>query len=371
MGLDWQHRRRTTFPGARRGRGHDPRPGAPPSEALNNAVHTYTVTSKFTGNTGVTTHGTSAPPATVNFFATDFSGTCDGINSGGFTGNDCFWQADMIISCTFMSNFFSQHPTGGVGSPPFISSIQPGSAAAGSTVSVSINGGNFGFSPGVLILDETGAAAPISVSNVVRQSAALITATFTIAPNTPSAPYDVFVNIPSQEGAEPVTNPVTFIVTPATCAVPTNFRRVNWTGLPDGTIFIQYTWDSSTGKRADLAACAIAEIVNYPGTSNPYEWPRPPFGDSSRNPTSLGGRGSNSTFTDQHFPPKQWVKPYIPAAFDANQTYQYVCPCANGGNQVPLASYKITRAVKTNPDSTFRYEVTKSSGESNTLNPLP
>jgi hypothetical protein len=66
-------------------------------------------------------------------------------------------------------------------------------------------------------------------------------------------------------------------------------------------------------------------------------------------------------------PPGSWVKPYAPASFTANQTYQYVCPCVNSGNQNTLGKYTITRSVTENSDGTFEYTITKSSGESATL----
>jgi len=155
------------------------------------------------------------------------------------------------------------------------------------------------------------------------------------------------------------------------CAVPTNFRRTNWTGAADGTLTITYAWDSSSGKQSDLSSCTIGEYVTYPGTANPYTWPRPPFGQQTPNPTSVSGSGANAGFTDTQSPPGQWITPYITASFTANQTYQYVCPCANGGNQVRMASYTVTRSVTKNSDGTYEYTITKSSGESATRDPLP
>jgi len=111
--------------------------------------------------------------------------------------------------------------------------------------------------------------------------------------------------------------------------------------------------------------------VTYPGSSGTYTWPRPPFGQTSANPTTSGFNVALGTFTDKHLPPSSWIKPYIAASFKANQTYQYVCPCVNGGNQAQLAQYTITRSVTQNSNGTYMYTVTKSSGESATLNPLP
>lgn len=156
----------------------------------------------------------------------------------------------------------------------------------------------------------------------------------------------------------------------ATCAVPINFRKELAAALPDGTLSIRYAWDSSTGVRADLAGCVIAELVEYPGSYGTYTWPRPPFGSQTPNPDSHSGNGANGIFLDKHYPPTSWVTPYIAASFQASQLYQYVCPCANGGNQVHLANYTITRAVTRNTDGTYKYTVTKGA-DSATLNPLP
>ncbi len=154
------------------------------------------------------------------------------------------------------------------------------------------------------------------------------------------------------------------------CAVPTNFRATNSFQSPDGTLNISYAWGASTGSVADLSACQLAEYVVYPG-GNPYTWPRPPFGQSGPNPATISGVPTSGYFLDQHKPPSSWIQPYIPASFTANQVYQYVCPCANGGNQVHLGEYSITRSVTQRSDGWYKYTVTKSSGESATLDPLP
>jgi len=179
------------------------------------------------------------------------------------------------------------------------------------------------------------------------------------------------VSVPTSDGGGPlVSNSKSFTVT--ACASVTAFQRKSWTPIPStGELDITYTWSSSTGNLSDLAACQQSEYVTYPGNSSTYTWPRPPFGQTSANPTSVGGNASNGTFTDKHLPPGSWVKPYIAASFTANQTYQYVCPCVNSGNQNTLAQYTITRSVTQNSGGSFKYTITKSSGESATLNPLP
>jgi hypothetical protein len=208
----------------------------------------------------------------------------------------------------------------------------------------------------------------ITVSGVtVSTDGTLINALFTIPPGTAAGSYSVSVSVPN---VSKPSNSVTFTVT--ACASVTNFQRESWTPIPTtGELDIFYTWSSSTGKQTDLAACQLAEYVTYPGTGSTYTWPRPPFGQVDANPTPGGGGGANSVYLDKHLPPGSWIKPYLTATFPANQTYQYVCPCVNGGNQVPLGQYTITRSVTKNSDGTYTYTVTKSSGESATLKTLP
>ncbi len=250
---------------------------------------------------------------------------------------------------------------------PQITSIVPSTGQVGGSSAVAISGSNFGAGSTVNVTP-TG----VGVSGVtVSPDGTLINALFTIPAGTTAGPYSVSVSVPSGDGGGSLpSNTVTFTVT--ACASVTNFQRQSWIAKPTtGELDITYTWGSSTGNQSDLAACQLAEYVTYPGSGGTYTWPRPPFGQVTANPTPGGGNGANSAFVDQHLPPGSWVKPYIAASFQANQTYQYVCPCVSGGNQVQLGQYTITRSVTQNSDGTYKYTVTKSSGESATLNPLP
>ena len=54
------------------------------------------------------------------------------------------------------------------------------------------------------------------------------------------------------------------------CATPTNFAISSESNLSDGSLFFTYTWSSSTGNQADLAACTVGETVFYPGILRPH-----------------------------------------------------------------------------------------------------
>jgi hypothetical protein len=250
--------------------------------------------------------------------------------------------------------------------PPQIISIVPSTGQAGGSSQVAVSGSGFGPGSAINI-----SPAGIQVSAVtVSTDGTLINAVFTIPAGTVPGAYTVSVSVPNGDGGSVSSNGVTFTVT--ACASVTNFTRQSWVAKPaTGELDITYTWSSSTGKQSDLAACQLAEYVTYPGAPGTYTWPRPPFGQATANPTPGGGSAANSVYIDQHLPPVSWIKPYIAASFTANQTYQYVCPCVNGGSQVQLGQYTITRSVTQNSDGSYMYTVTKSSGESATLNPLP
>ncbi|HKI26418.1 MAG TPA: IPT/TIG domain-containing protein [Candidatus Sulfotelmatobacter sp.] len=250
---------------------------------------------------------------------------------------------------------------------PQIDSISPSTGQAGGTSPVVISGSGFGASPSLNV-----SPSGIQTSGLtVDATGNTISAVFNVPAGIQPGPFSVSVSVPSSDGGGSQTsNSVTFTVT--SCATPSNFQRQNWTAnASTGELDITYAWSSSTGNTSDLAACTMAEYVTYPGTGATYTWPGPPFGQQSPNPTALSQSGANTFSLDKHLPPGSWVKPYIAASFTANQVYQYVCPCANGGNQVHIANYTITRSVTKNSDGTYRYTVTKSSGESATRNPLP
>jgi hypothetical protein len=157
------------------------------------------------------------------------------------------------------------------------------------------------------------------------------------------------------------------------CPVPTNFRQTN-VGASAGVLFFSYTWDSSTGNRADLADCTIHEHVTYPG-SNPYSPPSPPFYSQGQipNPTILPdppvpatdeGMGDIHSHAGTFSP---FETPYSAASVTATQHYRYVCPCANGGQPVNLLGpLSITRSVSI-VGSDWTYTITKPTGGQSSL----
>jgi len=274
------------------------------------------------------------------------------------------WTFSPTNGCHSTPDHFTPAGTGTVFG---ITGIVPSTGQAGGVSAVAISGSGFGATPTINVTP-----VGIQVSGVtVSSDGTLINASFTIPSGATIGPYSVNVSVLGTDGGPTQTsNSVTFTVT--ACASITNFARQSWRTIPStGELDITYSWQSSTGKLSDLAACQQSEYVTYPGSPGTYTWPRPPFGQTSPNPTSVGLNAALGSFTDLHLPPSSWIKPYIAASFAVNQTYQYVCPCVNGGSQSTLGQYTITRSVTQNSNGTYMYTITKSSGESATLNPLP
>jgi len=153
------------------------------------------------------------------------------------------------------------------------------------------------------------------------------------------------------------------------CAVPTNFHQVGAGTDSGGVLHFDYEWGSSTGNLADLSQCTVGEIVSYPGSSNPYVWPHPPFTRSSTSPTVIDVSATSGSGQDDHYGPP-FASPFSAASFTATQYYRYKCPCANGGNYVNLTGpISIIRSVTQNANGSWKYTVTKS-GSSATVNPM-
>lgn len=149
------------------------------------------------------------------------------------------------------------------------------------------------------------------------------------------------------------------------CAYPTNFQQTSGQDAGDGTLQFAYSWASSTGNLKDLAACTVTELVNYPGTANPYPWPSPPFPTvSSPNPTitpSPGAPGPDGVIYDtQRLPSTGFPIPSFSGSFTATQYWRYQCSCvANGAYQNISGPLSITRSVYSAEDFWY-YSVTKS-----------
>jgi len=146
------------------------------------------------------------------------------------------------------------------------------------------------------------------------------------------------------------------------CAVPVNFRTASVQTPPNGSLVFDYTWSSSTGRQADLAACRIGESVYYPETNNPYVWPLPMV-QSTPNPTVISGSGSAAGFIDTNGPPNSYQQPYSYAAsFRATQRLWWTCPCYQSGDMQFFApDISIDRRVfRDSADNLWKYQITKS-----------
>jgi len=152
------------------------------------------------------------------------------------------------------------------------------------------------------------------------------------------------------------------------CPVPTNWKVTSAKDIGNGTLEVNFTWESSTGDLGDLKDCKITERVDYPGL-NPFIWPSPPWnGDGSPNPTILPATpisGRDGAAHDDHTT-KGFLKPYPDfITFTATQEYIYVCPCANKGQPVSLSGkMSIIRTVRKNLDGsgTFKYTISEGGG---------
>jgi len=184
----------------------------------------------------------------------------------------------------------------------------------------------------------------------------------TVAPGTASGSADLELpwddpraGCPTQIFT-PVQNPITVV-----CAVPTNYSQTSGSGDSQGFLHFTYSWGSSTGHLSDLAACTVREYVTYPGTS-PFNWPSPPYSTASTPfPVTLGVSGTAGTSSDTHSYPG-FQQPYQANSFTATQYYQYICPCANGGQPVDLMGpLSITRQVYfSSPNGKWTYQASKS-----------
>ena len=152
-------------------------------------------------------------------------------------------------------------------------------------------------------------------------------------------------------------------------AVPTNFRQTAGRDAGGGILHFEYTWDSSTGNRADLSGCEVGEHVSYLGPS-PFPRPSPPFPSGSvSNPTIIWIAGTDGAFNDNHRTGNMsFVKPYSASTYTATQYYRYRC---NRGSPVNLMGpISIVRAVSRKSDGNYKFRITKS-GEFAEIDPLP
>jgi len=146
-----------------------------------------------------------------------------------------------------------------------------------------------------------------------------------------------------------------------TIAAPTNFHQTDWKDLGDGRLAFKYEWDSTTGdgNEADLSGCKVGEIVDYPGTDDPYCFPSPPWSHCWDNPTIKDLNATLGVLIDIH-KTGTFMKPYQFAWVPALQVYRY--RRCTGEYTILMGIIPIDRFVYwvDFPDYTWRYVITKS-----------
>jgi hypothetical protein len=135
-------------------------------------------------------------------------------------------------------------------------------------------------------------------------------------------------------------------VAPATCAQPVNWTHTGARDFGPDAIRIDITWDSSTGKLADLGNCTVREVVSYDAI------PNPPFTWNPPNPTILTVPGTVGAGMDTHsYPPglrTGITDPRQSGTMTAHQVYQFRCTgagCSGSWTNIPGQAYTITRQV--------------------------
>ncbi|MFQ6035173.1 MAG: PKD domain-containing protein [Sedimentisphaerales bacterium] len=168
------------------------------------------------------------------------------------------------------------------------------------------------------------------------------------------------------EGCSPdrtATDSVTFDVCSA--AHVEDFHKVHCYRPEPGVLLFRYGWSSTSGTLSDLDGL-VGEIVEYPGSADPYIWPSPPWNCGTPNPTTRSSDASTGEGWDEHGT-GTFIKPYQAASFSASQEYGFHCnQCMPAGEGVLLLGpHSIDRQVYWvgPPASTWRYRIEKT-GES-------
>lgn len=145
------------------------------------------------------------------------------------------------------------------------------------------------------------------------------------------------------------------------CAKPVNFQVDN-VRSEEGHLIFEYTYESSTGEdnNIDLAKCTIEELVDYPGSDDPFV-PPAPFVTQLANPTKMSaGSGAAGWLSDVHFKPGI-AKPYTNGCFTAKQKYRYRCICTGINRPRTIqGGIRIQRCVSQLGDGRFLYTINKS-----------
>jgi hypothetical protein len=155
-----------------------------------------------------------------------------------------------------------------------------------------------------------------------------------------------------------------------TVPIPVNFSAPTVTKLPDGTLYYNsYTFQSNSGRLADLSNCQVGETVFYPGSQATYTWPYPMVNtQATPNPTVILGPATGGGFSDSNKPPDSYTKPYSNASFPATQTLEWECSnYQDGAFQRFVPNITITRSVGQNASGVWQYTITKGT-DTNTIN---
>lgn len=163
------------------------------------------------------------------------------------------------------------------------------------------------------------------------------------------------------------------VVAVCTHAHPTNFRQTMGIDLGNGEIFFRYTWDSTSGDKADLAGVEMGEYISYLGWGQPTFWfPDPPFDDWGQdNPYKMTFPPTDAYVDDLQARFGGFSTPYCARTVTASQQFYFHCPtCMPLPTQAfsLLDTISIPRCVEQH-EGGWRYRVTKS-GLSSVL-PLP
>ena len=145
-------------------------------------------------------------------------------------------------------------------------------------------------------------------------------------------------------------------------AYPTNFTEAGWGKQGCCTLEFTYTWGSSSGNKADLAACTMGEYVTSSLGTGTQNWPYPMVEQVTYPITTTDWAPTSGLESDYHLAPNSFNTPYSAASFTDTQIYRYTCPGVNNGNWVTLPGgpYTITRSVSQN--GVWQYKVSKADG---------
>jgi hypothetical protein len=103
----------------------------------------------------------------------------------------------------------------------------------------------------------------------------------------------------------------------------------------------------------------VQEYLTYSG-GNHFQYPSPPFEVRSEpNPKIISVPGTTPSMNDDHS--TGFTTPYQAASFTVTQYYQYICPCANGGQALNvMGPNTINRSVYfDNSSNKWKFTITK------------